>query len=271
MRGSVRSVLLALLVLALGGCRGDKKADASKGKVPLAAGGAPSAGGLAEDAFDFEVKTWARPLDAYELTIEDVDMSTALDAVLEKSGGDLVVNGGFFDDRKRPLGLTMSNGIRHSSLAKKMSGGVLTIAGDGKKAVLFETESFEAPETLKFAVQCRPRLVVRGEANVKSDDGQRSARTAMCLRDGGKTLEAVLVRGGEGGPSLFALGKWLASHGCEDALNLDGGPSTGAAWRDEGSGETKLLAPRGPIRHAIVFKKRSRATPVKSSRRARRH
>jgi hypothetical protein len=154
----------------------------------------------------------------------------------------------------------MSNGIRLSSLAKKMSGGVLTVAGDGKKAELFETETFDPPEMLKFAVQCRPRLVVKGEPNVKSDDGQRSERTALCLRDGGKTIEALIVRGGEGGPSLFALGKWLASKGCEDALNLDGGPSTGAAWREDGSGEKKLLAPRGPIRHAIVFKKRSAPT-----------
>jgi len=250
-------VVLAFVSLLLAGCRGDKKADASKGKVPLAAGGAPSAGGLAEDAFDFEVKSFSRSLDAYELTIEDVGMSTALDAVLQKSGGDLAVNGGFFDKEGKGLGLAMSNGLRLSSLAKKMSGGVLTIAGDGKKAELFETESFDPPEGLKFAVQCRPRLVVKGEANVKSDDGHRSERTALCLRDGGKTIETYLVKGGEGGPSLFALGKWLAARGCEDALNLDGGPSTGAAWREQGSGEKKLLAPRGPVRHAIVFKKRS--------------
>jgi uncharacterized protein YigE (DUF2233 family) len=252
MRGAV-----VLIVLFLAGCRGDKKADASKGKVPLAAGGAPSAGaeGLAEDAFDFEVKSWTRSLEAYELGIEDVGMSTALDGVLEKSGGDLVINGGFFDKEGKALGLTMSNGLRLSSLAKKMSGGIITVSGDGKKAELFETESFDPPSMLKFAVQCRPRLVVKGEANVKSDDGQRSERTAPCLRDGGKTIEVFIVRGGEGGPSLFALGKWLAGRGCEDALNLDGGPSTGAAWLD--NGEKKLLAPRGPIRHAIVFKKRS--------------
>jgi uncharacterized protein YigE (DUF2233 family) len=249
----MRWLVVALVVVA--GCRGDKKANADKGKVPLAAGGAPSAGGLAEDAFDFDVKSFSRSLDAYEMTVEDVGMTTALDSVLEKAGGDLAVNGGFFDKEGKALGLTMSKGLRLSSLAKKMSGGVLTVSGDGTKAELFETESFDPPEGLKFAVQCRPRLVVKGEANVKSDDGHRSARTALCLRDGGKTIETFLVRGGEGGPSLFALGKWLASKGCEEALNLDGGPSTGAAWLE--NGEKKLIAPRGPIRHAIVFKRRS--------------
>lgn len=248
---------MVVMLLAVAACRGDKKADAAKGKVPLAAGGAPSSGGLSEDAFEYEVKSWTRPLESYELTIEDVGMSTALDSVLERSGGDLVINGGFFDDQKKALGLTMSNGIRLSPVAKKMSGGILTVSGEGKKAELFETESFDPPEMLKFAVQCRPRLVVRGEPNVKSDDGKRSERTAVCLRDGGKTIEALVVKGGEGGPSLYALGQWLAARGCEDALNLDGGPSTGAAWLEEGTGEKKLLAPRGPIRHAIVFKKRS--------------
>lgn len=248
---------LGVVLLALAGCRGDKKANAEK-KVPLAAGGAPSAGagGLAEDAFDFEVKSFSRSLDAYELIIEDVGMSTALDSVLDKTGADLVVNGGFFDKEGKALGLAMSNGLRLSSLSKKMSGGVLTVAGDGKQAELFETESFDPPEKLKFAVQCRPRLVVKGQPNVKSDDGHRSARTALCLRDGGTTIETYLVRGGEGGPSLFALGRWLAEKGCEEALNLDGGPSTGAAWIE--NEEKRLLAPRGPIRHAIVFKRRSR-------------
>lgn len=250
----MRPLVVALLLLA--SCRRENT-DASRGHVPMPAGGAATASGdaLVEDAFAFDVKTWTRSLDAYDVTIEDVGMTSALDGVLERTGADLVVNGGFFDDQGKPLGLTMSNGIRLSGIAKKLSGGVLTIGGG--KAELFETESYDPPEDVKFALQCRPRLVVRGQPNVKSDDGKRSERTALCLRDGGKTVEVYLVRGGEGGPSLFALGKWLAGRGCDDALNLDGGPSTGAAWREPGSDDKKLLAPRGPVRHAVAFKKKS--------------
>jgi hypothetical protein len=60
------------------------------------------------------------------------------------------------------------------------------------------------------------------------------------------------------GPSLFALGRFLARRGCENALNLDGGPSTGVAWRERGDGGgITQLAPRRPIRHAVVFKRRT--------------
>ena len=31
---------------------------------------------------------------------------------------------------------------------------------------------------------------------------------------------------------IAELGDWLAAEGCSDALNLDGGPSTAAAFRD---------------------------------------
>jgi len=35
------------------------------------------------------------------------------------------------------------------------------------------------------------------------------------------------------GPTLAELGDWLAAEGCVDALNLDGGPSTAAAFHRE--------------------------------------
>lgn len=261
MRAHVVAFVVAAVVLpAACGCRG--RTNASRGKLPAPAGGAAVVndaidGGdaLVEDARSYEVKTWRMPLDRYDVTIEDVGMTTALDDVLERTGADLAVNGGFFDENGKALGLTVSSGVQLSPLAKRLSGGVVTI--DATHAQLFATESFAQPEGTRFAVQCRPRLVVGGQPNVRSDDGKRSERTALCLRDGGRTIEVDVVRGrDEGGPSLFALGQWLAARGCEDALNLDGGPSTGAAWRDELTNEKRLLAPRGPIRHAIVFKRR---------------
>jgi uncharacterized protein YigE (DUF2233 family) len=220
---------------------------------------------LVEDARSYPVKSWRMPLAMHEVTIEDVGMTTALDAVLDRTGGALVVNGGFFDESGKALGLTMSNGIQLSRTAKKLSGGILTIDASSR-ARLHEAESFALPEGTRFAVQCRPRLVVGGQPNVKSDDGKRSERTALCLRDEGRTIDVVLVRGDEGGPSLYALGRWLAARGCEDALNLDGGPSAGAAWRDEEASAKQLLAPRGPVRHAIVFTPRDRRPSARGSR-----
>jgi uncharacterized protein YigE (DUF2233 family) len=255
------ALLTALLTVA--GCK-RRTSDAGRGHVPLAAGGAPADDGdagdaLVEDARRYDVRTWTFALDRYEMRIEDVGMSTALDDVLKRANAELVVNGGFFDPQGKPVGLVMSDGAVLSRLATSLSGGVVT--SDGERAKLWESESFKMPEGAKFALQCRPRLVVDGIANVKRDDGQRSERTALCLRDGGKTIDVVIVTSTSSesaGPSLFALGRFLARRGCEGALNLDGGPSTGIAWREEGA--VRLLAPHRPVKHGVSFRARG-ATP----------
>ena len=238
-----------------------RRVDPAAKRVPLAAGGAAvedpdaAADEIVEDALRHRVRTWTVALPGYELEIEDAEMRTSLDALLERTGGEIAVNGGFFDPSAKPLGLAMSKGIVLSRLSTAMSGGVVTF--DGERARLFASEGFTAPEGTRFAIQCKPRLVVDGAPNVKSDDGQRSERTALCLRDEGRTLDVVVVREASGaatGPSLYALGRFLARRGCEGALNLDGGPSTGIAWREDG--QARQYSPRRGVRHAVIFKRR---------------
>jgi hypothetical protein len=88
---------------------------------------------------------------------------------------------------------------------------------------------------------------------IVKDNGQIAERTALCARDGGRELEVIVARGEHPGrgPTLALLADMLVSRGCTSALNLDGGPSTGAAWRDASG--THTLAPRGSIRHAIAI------------------
>lgn len=260
MKPSLGISILALAA-ALASCKRHDDRPA-RAHVPLPAGGAaveePDAGAVApliEDARRYEVRTWSFALDRYEMRMVDAGMSTALDALLSQSDAELVVNGGFFDPQGKPVGLVVSEGAVVSRLAPGLSGGVVT--WDGERAKLWESESFAMPDGARFAVQCRPRLVVDGAPNVKSDDGHRSERTALCLRDGGKSIDVVIVKGSSGespGPSLFALGRYLAQRGCEGALNLDGGPSTGVAWRENGA--VRLLAPARPVRHAVSFRRR---------------
>jgi hypothetical protein len=232
---------------------------------PVEAAAAPSPAPESAPAWEaeaYDVHGWSFALDKYELRVVDVAMTTALDAVLSKLGTELVVNGGFFDPQGKPIGLAVSDGAVLSRLARKLSGGVVT--SDGTRARLWESESFAMPEGTRFAIQCRPRLVVDGVANIKSDDGKRAARTALCLRDGGKTVEVVVVRGareGEGvGPSLFALSHFLVRRGCEGAQNLDGGPSTGVAWREGGA--VRVIAPVRPVRHGVSFARRTPSDAV---------
>lgn len=260
----------AVLALALAGARAarrQRRIDPARTHVPAPAGGAASsteddgdAGDagpdIVEDARRYTVRTWSFPLDRFALTIEDVGMAKApLAALLARTEGELAVNGGFFDPNGKALGLAISDGAVLSRASKSMSGGMLTT--DGQRAQLWEAETFVLPEGTRFGVQCKPRLVVDGALNIRRDDGHRSERTALCIRDGGHTVDVVIVRdesADTAGPSLFALGRHLVRRGCESALNLDGGPSTGVAWREEG--QVKALEPRGPIRHAIVLKKR---------------
>ena len=205
---------------------------------------APAATALLTHRASFDVS-------AVRLTIEDVHMSVRLDDVLARTSAELVVNGGFFGIDGSPLGLAISEGKTLSRYSKDMSGGVLWVR-DGV-AHLSATEDYEAAPA-DFAVQCRPRLVVGSRVNLHGDDGRRARRTAICLRDGGRSIEFVAATGIAGGPepTLFALATELAALGCEEALNLDGGPSTG--WASRGDGGVTYEPPRAPVRHAIAVR-----------------
>jgi uncharacterized protein YigE (DUF2233 family) len=200
-------------------------------------------------AAGYEVLAFRVELPRARVTIVDVAMSPTLEAVLPRTQGSLAVNGGFFTPDTQPEGLAVSEGRELSAKSLVLGGGVLTVVrGRGQ---LFAVEDYVPPEGLDFAVQCRPRLVVGAAQHVKKDDGREADRTALCLRDGGSTLEVVIARGAAGlGPRLSAWSALLVARGCEGALNLDGGPSTGAAWREGGA--IKVLPPRAGIRHAIV-------------------
>ncbi|WP_394821396.1 phosphodiester glycosidase family protein [Pendulispora albinea] len=212
----------------------------------------------------YPLRRFSYALKDVTLGIEDIGMRASLREILEQRHALLAVNGGFFDTHGMPLGLAVSNGRVLASFVPSLSGGVLGV--DRGRGWLEETESFLTPSpAVDFAIQCRPRLVVAGNANIRSDDGKRAARTAICLRDAGAVVDFIIVRGdlgradpreseGRPGPSLFALAHHLAQLGCQEALNLDGGPSTGAAfWED---GKMRHLAPRAPIRHAILVRPR---------------
>lgn len=266
-RGARRSAIAmttALLALSLVGVAGAQEQVAVPGSA---------ARGVSEVARNMLVDPpWARPLispeiegrRAYRLHVWSVSLAEAKVALLDmgmtksfaphfaRAGASVLVNGGFFDSRGAPVGLSMSQGRVYSEYSRRLSGGVLTI--EAGRAHLYETERFVMPEGVDFAIQAKPRLVVRGASNIRSNDGARADRTALCIREGGTRLDLVIARSnhddGRHGPSLFRFGRILAARGCEEALNLDGGPSTGAVWRQ--AGRTRVLPPRSPVRQAVV-------------------
>jgi uncharacterized protein YigE (DUF2233 family) len=203
-----------------------------------------------EDA-SFRLLVFTVRIDAATFRVLDLDMKRDLEGALARSGASLVVNGGFFDASQKPEGLVVSEGRELSPKSETLGGGILSIA-DGR-AELAAAETFVPTARADFALQARPRLVVGGKVNIGRDDGKTAERTALSIRNGARVLEVIVARGDRAGdgPTLKLFAEMLASRGCDDALNLDGGPSTGIAWRARDG--SHALEPRGPLRHAIAI------------------
>jgi len=203
-----------------------------------------------EDDNTFRLLVFPVLLAGARFRVIDLGMTRDLERVMRETGASLVVNGGFFDPTQRPEGLVISEGQILSPRSDTLGGGIVVVAGG--RATLAPAEGLAPPGGADFAIQARPRLVVDGGSAIKHDDGRAAERTALCLREQGRELEVVVARGEAAGkgPTLALLADMLASRGCEGALNLDGGPSTGVAWRQKG--EVKVLPPRGPLRHAVA-------------------
>jgi len=217
--------------------------------LPLATEITPDVTALPGDGA-VQLLVFSVPVAGARFRVVDLGMGRDLGRALEESGASLVVNGGFFDPAGRPEGLVISEGETLSARSDSLGGGVVLIA-DGR-AALSPAEGFVAPPGAQLAVQARPRLVVDGGSNIVHDDGRAAARTALCIREQGRQLDVVVARGDAAarGPTLARLAELLVTRGCEGALNLDGGPSTGVAWRQ--GDQVHVLPPRGPLRHAIA-------------------
>jgi uncharacterized protein YigE (DUF2233 family) len=146
----------------------------------------------------------------------------------------LAINGGYWEwhrGKPRMMGWVVSDGTQLSPLRPKLDGGVL-IVQQSRARIARAAGLSTKPQGVELAVQCRPRLVESGKVVSDLNSQGRAARTAVCIRDGGHTLDAYLSEPRDRGPTLSELGQWLAAEGCSDALNLDGGPSTAAAFRN---------------------------------------
>jgi uncharacterized protein YigE (DUF2233 family) len=210
----------------------------------------------ASDGSSYRLHRFRFRLATTDIDVVDLAFSRTLAETLESSGAALVINGGYWDPEREPEGLTIVDGEERVPLAPRLGGGVLVVDGGVGRLLDVEAPDFVAPRQVDFAQQCMPRIVVDGANNIRRDDGRRADRTALCLRDEGRTLDVYIARGddptGHGGPSLFAFGELLVAEGCEDVLNLDGGSSTGAVYRaDEGA---QRLSPRVDLRLALTFR-----------------
>ena len=143
-------------------------------------------------------------------------------------------NAGFFEPDLAPSGLLAVGNDVFGRLDPRAGSGVFVVDG-GIARVAPSTGFVDAARGLR--VQCGPRVVEDGAPGIRRDDGRRFARSVLCLRDAGRTLDVIFTWDPSApmqGPSLFALAQRLVrpspvgdAGGCDAALNLDGGPSTG--------------------------------------------
>jgi hypothetical protein len=174
----------------------------------------------------------------------------------------VAVNGGFYEPDESPSGWLVSEGVSLAPANRRGGSGSFVVRdGRAEIAPVSPTLPVSVPE---FALQCGPRLVEPGGAlGIRADDGKRAARTVLCLREGGYELDIVLAwtrNGDRDGPTLLQMARWLMGgllpsdpSGCEAALNLDGGPSTGIYLRDD---EARAHKPFGKVPFALVLRER---------------
>lgn len=132
----------------------------------------------------------------------------------------VVINGGYFDDETRPMGLRVMDGKKTSSLLQR-NWGVFYIR-DGK-AYISHTRDYKGARTTRQAIQCGPRLVVDGKTTDLKPQWAR--RTAIGIDRAGRVVLAIV----DGGVSLDDWARqWALRDGldCPNALNMDGGGST---------------------------------------------
>ena len=149
-----------------------------------------------------------------------------------KSGALFVINGGFFDESFRSLGLLHRNGQTINPV-REVSWGIFLIDAKGPRIIQRKDwlpsravasavlrEAAWKSDGVKTAIQVGPRLVVDGKVQTFKE-AEPSRRSAIGITPEG-LIEIVLSE------NLLTLKEWAETlqKDCPNALNLDGGGSS---------------------------------------------
>jgi exopolysaccharide biosynthesis protein len=141
-------------------------------------------------------------------------------------------------------GPAVTDGEKWAPAADKRA--ALLINADGKPAVA----EVKDPPTEAKQVVAGSDVIVRDGQNVAPDGKPGSfprgphPRTAVGIRDGGKTLVLVVIDGRKKGVavgmSLKETADIMLKYGCTDAMNLDGGGSSMLGIRHPKTGKMEI-------------------------------
>ena len=149
----------------------------------------------------------------------------SLAAWQEETGAMIVVNGGFFTEEFLATGLIVVDG-QASGSSYVGFGGMVTMRQGGVDVRSLVERPYTPTETFDYALQAFPMLVLNGAPAYQNDDFDAARRTVMGVDEDGRLL---LILSTWGSFTLTELSAYLAhaDFGLVNALNLDGGTSTG--------------------------------------------
>lgn len=155
------------------------------------------------------------------VTAKELGLDAADAKVMQmRTGARLVVNGGFFDENGRSIGLLINNGNVINPI-HRTSWWSIFMMKDGRPQIVLPKE-FKATPDISVAIQAGPRLIVNGEV-VKGLKDDHASRSAIGVTAEGKVVITVTEKAA---PTNAELGEFLRGLGLIDAMALDGGTSS---------------------------------------------
>ncbi len=210
------------------------------------------------------VEEWTPVKDGVEYRMHDCELHLVrvdpgrarIDAVLQPNStaravagaGTFAINANFFDEQFRPLGVVLSSRKELNPPHPVSWQAVFFVDGKGRPDIVPIKRWKDARKTAVTAVQCGPRLVIKGERNqvAKADPDWRSG---VCIDRKDKVV--FFATAPETQLDVHQMVDRAVALGCRDALLFDGGPSTQMYLRREG-GEVEVSGDKRVPAYVVV-------------------
>lgn len=154
------------------------------------------------------------------------DTPLSMNDWMKKTGARAMINGGYFDATNKPEGLLISNGQATGSSYVGF-GGMLSVDTQGNVSLRsLRIQPYDSGEQLQQAAQSSPMLMINGQRTQFNVNSEFQRRSVVATDKQGHLL---LIASPSQAFTLDELADLLAKSdlSIENALNLDGGSSTG--------------------------------------------
>ena len=154
------------------------------------------------------------------------DTPLSMSAWMKKTGALAMINGGYFDATNKPEGLLISGG-QAAGTSYVGFGGMLSVDAQGNVRLRsLRNQPYDSGEQLQQATQSSPMLVINGQRTQFSANAQFQRRSVVATDKQGHLL---LIASPAQEFTLDEIASLLADSdlSIQNALNLDGGSSTG--------------------------------------------